>query len=918
MKGVFRVFAFLFFVFFSFSVEVFGSFSVEREIETFEGSDTIEITLTIRTMRRADIIELPSDIVMSLDASPSMVTSWEFDAFRPARETGALFVESFRGSDARFATFSFDDTVFMESGFTSDVDAAVRGVNSVELFIEPTDEYPEARGSHPQTGTSLARAIIAPIEYAISNFESGRQPVVVVVTDAHSNLDGPPYNTTMAMAEAAVRNFYNTYGGRVFFVSLVEGSPQFAVFDDIVNSYGGATYVSPTPAELEGIFVDITRRINEIAAVNRVVAGADLPMVVEVLPQYLDFVEGSVVAGGENTIANVAESYTVSPIDSLTEINFFIDEFLYTDVFQVSYRARVTDPLLEEVDVVITRDMVDNNFSRMQYVWVSTGRNVTRPAPGGVINIPQRVMSFEIRVDQALFNGVPGSRGDSVSYREGFSIEIVILDENGVPASDISGTRTLSFDWGYGGNTIPAGTVFEFVNGRVVITADAFPFVINNATFNTLTITDATGVRGERTFPVVMPPAPPAFSIDGEPIFYDLNGDGFQDYLTVRFTHAIDTAHFIQNRTSLIRSFSFQADYARSDVISQFFGVVNIEIVDERTIGLVIGISSDTAGRGAVPQTGIEPVLEYSTPGAATSIRGAEYEVFLGNVTAETTERVGMVVNRAFLENIHDGIAGTNRLRLTLSEDIDYGILESVTPFAGIMILRVSDTGFDTLYLPPSAEWFNPRTYQGREVVIGSLEGFNFVDTEVYYVKLIRDSVFVDFYSTDVHIDNPPRILEVQGGYSHVTLVPVPVYRPGVPGSETSGHGVGAVFRIRTNVPLAIDILFTNAHGNVINIFKLEVTEQILQEYGQVRDEMMTVFFGAATDGGNLRVINPDLIDSINFNITTIPERHRWLPVNKNGRIIESGAHIMRMDVRSVAAGTAKSWERNTLVIIVK
>ena len=521
---------------------------------------------------------------------------------------------------------------------------------------------------------------------------------------------------------------------------------------------------------------------------------------------------------------------------------------------------------------------------------------------------------YIIKVSEALFSGVPGYRGDTVAYNEGFNIKVYVVDRLGYVLTDYIGKDHLAFTW-WLDRTQPVAkdSLYDFVNGVAIIKelGNEYPFAIQHLGWDTLIVynIENTLLKGEGAI----------YAIDREPpvptnaIAFDSNGDGFIDSIVVEFSEKIDSSKIAVPHAAAL--FDLYPDSIHLDNVTENLIVQRITVLDSNIISLIIGFNPDlTEDEISIikPQTDIRPFIYYKG-----NILGEDLGIYDRNQNPaqsfkiQTDERVGAVIVSAFLDDICDEDIKNDTLYLTLSEDINLDNLNLLDPASGLKIIT---SGGDTVRFLRDISKYIINQPIGREIKI-ALNGAVDIKVGRDYVRLVPRQGFLDTtsYTNDVHPEN--RLVKII--YTDRNCVfelfrnipnPVPIYYyldqyDGNLSSIPPTADIGTVFKISTNSPVLIKADVYTVQGNYVNTLKMQVTQDMLEQFN---GERVDFYFGAQKEDGTLTVIDRSYYSEGEFDIHNIPVSQRFILKNKKGRVVEAGPYIMKVYINNKYAGVWK------------
>lgn len=542
---------------------------------------------------------------------------------------------------------------------------------------------------------------------------------------------------------------------------------------------------------------------------------------------------------------------------------------------------------------------------------LATGADVfARPRLAGVLAdtafnfnvIAGRVAGYMINVHEAL--GLERPMGDTVAANFGFSISVRLVDRIGnFITSPVLDTHTLGFRWTFTRTSVADlnNVQYEFLNGEAIIFIDSHPFMMDRFGIDSLLVfnVDNQSIRGTGRFWAV-DRFGPRFA-DEHFFAFDTRGDGFIDSIVVKFDKPIDISRL---NNGLISAFELVADPSRNDNVTQWLEVIGIRVLDSTSIALIVGLRAN-APAGLLPITDIEPTVRFLGNAGLPDDTGI-FDISGNSMApgdAPTTERVGVVITRATIDDGCDAEIANDALILLLSENVSFDTLQRKDPAIGIRIIRIEGTQQDTISLFPNTATYEISLGVGNTVRIRTRDAVNLM-VGFDYAQLIVGGGYRDttIYRTDVHPNNTPRKIRFATGvcYNMFRSIPNPVLRPGSIGMSGGAQTAGAIFVIPTDRPISLKFNVFNMHGNFVNSFNIDVTWEILNSYGQEDGERVNIYFGAGdpTNEGYLRPI-PSSYFASGVNVDEIPANMKWLPVNKNNRIVESGVYVLRVYINN-------------------
>jgi len=524
-----------------------------------------------------------------------------------------------------------------------------------------------------------------------------------------------------------------------------------------------------------------------------------------------------------------------------------------------------------------------------------------------------KLYAYTVHVYEA--DGLPRENmGDTVAIKQPFSITIDMVDRIGnvITTAPID-SATLNFAW-LGANGIPAGNnngKFEFINGNTKINRLSKPWTIDHGGMDSLNVVnmEEQTIRGKGIF-MAIDRSGPTFS-SNSPYVYDNNGDGFIDSVIVEFSEEINTAKISNKLASM---FTISKDTTVSDTLTKYMKIDSVSVIDSLNIVLHTSYNFSTLKEKPMPKTDIKPIFAYF-PNAADPSTGI-FDIYnnpMETSSKQSSERVGLVLTKAILDDKCDKSSLNDVLTLTLSEYISADSLIGKLPTNGIKVLRKDVYGdIDSTLKISTKAVYATTTGLTKSVEVSIKGGFDFRPGSDI-VKLLVGGGFrdtVSFINNDVNVDNYPINVVYSSGTCENSFknFPNPIYvnRSGSGGSSKNVTP-GGIFTISTDRPLEIRADMYTIQGNFVNSIHIKVTEDMLKDAGQEDGSRVNLYFGAEGTDGYLKVIDPDeVIDGADG----VDEKDRWnLPTNKKGRILEFGVYVQKIYINN------KYVKDNTLII---
>jgi hypothetical protein len=292
---------------------------------------------------------IPMDIILLTDNSSSMWKRYpgDRDTITPTRIQGTYnacvnFITGSMGANDRVAHMRFAGVVDTALGFTSNLNLAnakldtnICGWNVVKGYVISGNNV--SPGGRVVEGTAVWTSVLTAVQYAMANRRPGVIPVIIALSDGDDNASGsygvywqpnfPNLGSTQTEAVDSIISAINEYGDsvRVFTINLGQEVNK-DLMERIAQAGNGSYSYSSTGEDLDNIYQDIGHYISQAAAIE---LSPEYPMIVDVLPSYIEYVDGSMVETGNNT--TTIDSFKIMYIGSFTELQVFINRAIYVD-----------------------------------------------------------------------------------------------------------------------------------------------------------------------------------------------------------------------------------------------------------------------------------------------------------------------------------------------------------------------------------------------------------------------------------------------------------------------------------------------------------------------------------------------------------------------------------------------------------
>ncbi|MFH1760879.1 MAG: hypothetical protein ABIA63_07240 [bacterium] len=334
-------------------------------------------TCTLRAVGSGDTLinALPIDVVFACDLSGSMNSrlsgSWRLtwaqrsanyfiDSLRPVYDRVAILGWSADHDSCRLSDTSTSEYMMRWFNFSNDMAAAKNFVTD-SLYIDnynpstefgPTINYPG--GSYAETPRNVSTVVA--LRY-LEAYATAPSRALILLTDGNND-DRVRHPFILNFADSIYRNF----DIRTYMIAFGAPSNLITEITEIATAGGGKAYSSNDPAELDSIFLNISKELSATVAIKVDTGSA---MIIDVLPPHLHFIDNGNCSLGTGNNSAVIDSFKIDSSQSYTLLSWYVSKIEIDDIFEVSYDF--TSTWIGYGPINQTRDDDAVNYSRVYY-----------------------------------------------------------------------------------------------------------------------------------------------------------------------------------------------------------------------------------------------------------------------------------------------------------------------------------------------------------------------------------------------------------------------------------------------------------------------------------------------------------------------------------------------------------------------